>query len=292
FHDGGGLLDADVEAQGEAAFMGQLFEHIDGFEGFAHIMEGSDAIGEGLDGGEFDLAAELGLDEVGGPPGLILGQGVAGGLLGGFAEHAGGLAVWIADDFPAGGVGGIAMEAEQFEEIFVDKDGVSADVDEHDGILAADGGEGMVKGQALKAGGGGAVPFILVPAAADDPRAGLGVLGGVGDESDDFVPGAGRPEVDTHERFAQTHKVAVTVDKAGQGELTIEVDDPGAGADVWFDLMIAADGDEGVAAGGEGPGPGPGGVHGDDFAVQENQIGRFGSKRLGAAGKKYQCAQE
>jgi len=79
--------------------------------------------------------------------------------------------------------------------------------------------------------------------------------------------------------------VAVAVDETGDGELVVEVDNPGVGADIGFDLGIGTDGDEDVAASSEGLGAGLGVVEGENIAVYENQMGRRLSKRLRAAGE-------
>ena len=70
-----------------------------------------------------------------------------------------------------------------------------------------------------------------MPAAADDPLAGLGLFDGAGHLGHDVVPGAGFAQVEAHAKFADAGEVSVAFDEAGNGEHAVEVDDFGIGAD-------------------------------------------------------------
>ena len=142
-----------------------------------------------------------------------------------------------------------------------------------------------MKREAFDVGIGRAVPFGLVPAAADDPLAGLGFGGGAGHLGDDIVPGAGFAEVEAEAEFADAGEVAVSFDEAGGGEVAVEVDDFGGGADPAGGVGVAAEGGDAAAADGEGLDDGLGGVHGDDLAVAQDQVGGLRADGGGQGGE-------
>ncbi len=79
-----------------------------------------------------------------------------------------------------------------------------------------------------------------MPAAADDPFAGLGPLGGAGDLGHDLVPGAGFAQIEAEPVFADAGEVAVAFDESGNGELAVQVDDLGLRADPLGGIGVAA----------------------------------------------------
>src|SRR5580658_7861973 len=94
------------------------------------------------------------------------------------------------------------------------------------------------------------VPLGLMPAAANDPFAGLGLLDSAGHLGDDLVPGAGFAQVQTQAVFADAGEVPVAFDETGDGELAMQVDDLGLWADPFGGVGIAAQRRDFVAADG------------------------------------------
>ena len=150
--------------------------------------------------------------------------------------------------------------------------------------------EGVVEGEALDVRLGRLAPFGLMPAAADDPLAGFGLLDGARDLGDDLVPRAGFAEVEAHAELAEAGEVAVSLDEAGDGGHAVEVDDLGAGADPFGGVGVAAHAGDGFAADGERLDDGSGGAHGDDLAVAEDEVGGLpegGRRRQKQQGQAY-----
>ncbi len=219
----------------------------------------------------------------GGALGFVGGAGGCDDAGGAFAEESGGIALGVLEDFAAGGVGGLRCDAGELEGLAVDEAGVAAGVGEDDGVVGRDFIERGVEGEAFDVGRGRDGPLGLMPAAADDPLAGLGLLDGAGDLGDDIVPGAGFAEVEAHAEFADAGEVAVAFDEARDGELAMEIDDFGVGPDPTLRGAVGAEGGNFIAAHRDGLRGGRGGIHGDDLAVAEDEVRGLGKK--GGGGK-------
>src|ERR1039457_6209251 len=252
------------DAHAELAGGGHLLEDVHGGEGASGVLERGDAFGEGFVDGEADGFVGFGEAVGGGAVGFIVGVGAADDALGAFAEEAGGRAFGVLEDLSARRVRCLAGDAGEIEGLAVDEGGVSAGVGEDYRVVGGDFVEGGVEREAFDIGAGRGGPFGLVPAAADNPFAGLGLFGGAGHLSDDVVPGAGFAEVEAHAEFADAGEMSVAFDEAGNGQHAVEVDDSGVGAGPLGGDAIGAECGNLAGAYGDGLRGGRGGVHGDD----------------------------
>ena len=121
-------------------------------------------------------------------------------------------------------------------------------------------------------------PLGLVPAAADDPLAGLGLLDGAADLGHDVVPGAGFAQIEAHAEFADAGEVSVAFDEAGNGEHAVEIDDLGVGADPLGGGAVCAERGDFAGADGDRLRGRRAGAHGDDLAVAQDEVGGLGLK--------------
>ena len=252
--------------------------------GGAGVLESGDAFGERFVDGEADGFVGFGEAVGGGAFGFVVGAGAADHALGAFAEQAGGCAFGVLEDFSAGGVGSLAVDAGEVEGFAVDEGGVAAGVGEDHRVVGRDFVERIVEREAFDVGRGRGGPLGLVPAAADDPFAGFGLFDGAGHLSDDVVPGAGFAEVEAHAEFADAGEMSVAFDEAGNGEHAVEIDDLGVGADPLGGGAVGAEGGDLAGADGDGLRGGRGGVHGDDLAVAEDEVRGLGLEGRGKGG--------
>ena len=133
-------------------------------------------------------------------------------------------------------------------------------------------------GKAFDVRGGSGGPLGLVPAAADDPFAGFGLLDGAAHLGHDVVPGAGFAQIEAHAEFAHAGEVSVAFDEAGNGQHAVEVDDFGVGTDPLGGSAVCAERGDFAGADGDRLRGGRAGVHGDDFPVAEDEVGGLGVK--------------
>jgi hypothetical protein len=196
--------------------------------------------------------------------------------LGRFAEDSGGLAVRVAEDFSARGIGRVAVDTGQCHRTGVRHTGMACAVDEQHRIVRGDGRERTVVRIAIAIGLRGDDPLLLMPAAADQPVAGRGALRGGGHQGDNLVPSTGRCEVHVHAQAAQCEKVAVPFDEAGEGGPAAEFNHPRPRADQRGDVGVRADRDDVASLGGERLDDAVVVVAGEHGPTAEDQIGRLG----------------
>ena len=68
------------------------------------------------------------------------------------------------------------------------------------------------------------VPFFLMPTPSENPLAGLGFPGCLRDHCDDLVPVSRVHQVQIHPGLPDRREMPVPFDKAGEGELSRQVD--------------------------------------------------------------------
>ena len=173
---------------------------------------------------------------------------------------------------PPGGIRGLPGDAGEFEGFAVDEGGVPAGVGEDDRVVGRDLIERIVQREAFDIRRGRDGPLGLVPAAADDPLAGLGLLDRAAHLRHDVVPGAGFAQVEAHAEFADAGEVPVAFDEAGNGQHAVEIDDLGVGTDPLRGSAIGAERGDLAGADGDRLRGGRGGVHGDDLAVAQDEV--------------------
>ncbi len=256
----------DPQPHAEVALVGRPLQEIDRLEARARVVEGGDAFRQAFLGGELDDLAHLGR-------GGLRRTGAVDELFGGLAQEARGASPRVLQDVAAFRRLGRLVDAGELHGLGVDEDGVAAGVGEDHRVVGRDGAQRVVEGEALHVGLGHLGPLVLVPAAAADPLARLGVRRGRGHHGDDVVPGFGLSEVELELGVADAREVGVALDEAGNGEVSFEVEDLGGFADQGLDVGAAAHRDDPAVAGGQGLGFGAFVVHGDDLAVDQHEIG-------------------
>ena len=146
-------------------------------------------------------------------------------------------------------------------------------MDQNDGVAGADFTEFMVNGKTPDMGGWAFIPFGLMPSAANDPLSRDRRSDCNGHPVDDLLPAAGVSEIQSHERLAKRHVVAVSFNESGNGQLSVQIDNPGARRHIGVDFSIASHRNDPIVASRQGFHPGPGGIHGEYLPVFEDQVG-------------------
>ena len=180
---------------------------------------------------------------------------------GGVAEDAGGIAVVVAVDFAAGGIGGVAADAGELEGKRIGEGHVAVDALEEGGMAVAGGVDELAIGQ------DGRIPALMVPGAAANPGAGGEGFGVAGDAVAEIGLAGGVAELDGDEGSAAGQEVNVSIIESGQKQAAGEVDGAGAGAGELADLRVAADGEDGVAVEGHGLRHGLRRIHRPNLAI-------------------------
>ena len=148
-----------------------------------------------------------------------------------------------------------------------------AGVGQDDRIVRSGLAQGRVNGQAVDIGIGLAIPFLLVPAAADDRFAGLGLLGRGGHKGHDVVPAMGLRQVQAQLGFAEARKMHMGVDPARSRQLAAEIDDLGGRADIPRNRSARPHRFDAVAPNSQSLDFRPGRIHRDDAAIGQDEIG-------------------
>jgi hypothetical protein len=112
-----------------------------------------------------------------------------------------------------------------------------------------------------------------MPAAAEDPFPGLGLVGGNGHHVHHLVPIAYRGEIEDLPGAAEAQEVAVAFDETGDREPAGKLDHLGALTDVGGDLLVAAHRRDGEAGHRDGFGIAEGRVHRGHLAAAQHQVG-------------------
>ena len=194
------------------------------------------------------------------------------------------VAVLVAQDLAAVRIGRGLRDFGHLHRQRVREAGMAAGVRQPDRVVRRHAAERVVQRKAFDVRGRHLRPLFLVPAAADDPFAGLRLLRRVADHADDLVPVLGGAELQVARRLADAGEVHVRVDEAGHGERALEVDHAGARADVALDVLVRSERDDRVAVDGERLCLRARLVDGDDLPAAQHQIrrphrGRRGSRR-------------
>ncbi len=153
--DGKVEVDPLVDAERQFVFVLEAFEDEPVVPG-GEVLDGGDAVGERVLDGELESLAAC---VVAGWRDVFFDEG-AGGR---FADDAGGLALRIAVDVAAEGIGCGGVDARGFECGGVGDGDVAVDAIEEGGVGAGDGVEVLTRGQSFRR------PLGVVPAAAEDP---------------------------------------------------------------------------------------------------------------------------
>ena len=167
--------------------------------------------------------------------------------LGSLAKHAGGVPVLVAHDRAAVGIFRIVGEPRQLHGEFIHERGVSASVGQHHRVVGGDLGEPVMQGHAIDVRHRRMFPLLLMPAATEDPLAGLEIPRFRFDHGDDLVPGRHAVQIEDHLGATETEKVPVPLDKARNGQPPVEFDHFRIGADVGIYLCVRAGRDDLVA---------------------------------------------
>ena len=153
--DGKVEVDPLVDAEWEFVFVLEAFEDEPVVPG-GEVLDGGDAVGECVLDGELEgFAAGV----VAGRRDVFFDEGARGS----FADDAGGLALRVAVDVAAEGIGCGGVDARGFECGGVGDGDVAVDAIEEGGVGAGDGVEVLACGQSFRG------PLGVVPTAAEDP---------------------------------------------------------------------------------------------------------------------------
>src|SRR5204863_5129967 len=96
--------------------------------------------------------------------------------------------------------------------------------------------------RALDVGLGRFVPLLLVPAAPQDPGAGLRLLGRRGYHGHDLVPRPGAAEVQVHLGLAKAQEMSVPFDEARDSQMAAQIDHLRPRAGLLRDLPVRPEG--------------------------------------------------
>ena len=128
---------------------------------------------------------------------------------------------------------------------------------------------------------GSAIPLFLVPAASDDPLAGLRFLHRVGDHVDDFIPRARLGKIQDELGVADADEVGVSFDEPGNRGAAFELDDFGVLGDVFLYLRGRTDSEDAAALYREGIYGSESVVDRHDVSVEQHEVSRDGGLRGG-----------
>ena len=237
--DGKVEVDPLVDAERQFVFVLEAFEDEPVVPG-GEVLDGGDAVGERVLDGELESPAAC---VVAGWRDVFFDER-AGGR---FADDAGGLALRIAVDVTAEGIGCGGVDARGFECGGVGDGDVAVDAIEKGGVGAGDGVEVLTRGQSFRR------PLGVVPTAAEDPcvRVVEGFSVG-GDAGLHFGERGDAVEVGGEALQAGVGDVGVGVVEAGHGEGAVEVDLVCLGGGAPEDFGVGAGEDDAVAGDAEG----------------------------------------
>src|SRR5262249_4632800 len=132
----------------------------------------------------------------------------------------------------------------------------------------------VVRGDFVEVGGGDVTPlgeFAFVPASALNPCARFAGCDFFADQLDGFGDRFDGSKIDGIELIGGV-EVAMGVDEAGSGGAAVEIDDAGVLRGELADLLVGADGDDLAVVNGDCLCPGVPRIHGDDLAVDPNDV--------------------
>ena len=268
-----GVSQHHPQAQPKLAVGGHGAENVRHGQRRTRIFERGDPLGEALAGGDLDGLVHIAMA---GMPALVGGHHEARGA---FAQQPGRVAAGVLQNLAAGRIGCVAGDAGHRHGLRIDEGGMAAGVRQQHRIMRRNAVERGVQGKAFHVGVGRMVPFALMPAAAHDPIARLGLAGGAGYLGDDFVPRARFAKIEAHAIFAERSEVAVPFDEPRNGEHPVKVDHPGLRTDPASRIAIRAHRRNPPAAHRHHLSERQSGIHSGDFAISQHQIGRLSERR-------------
>ena len=183
-------------------------------------------------------------------------------------KEAGGLAVLVAVDGAAGGVGGLGADADGRQREAVQHHGVPRPVHEPHGIVRRDAVQVVAGGMAALGESG----VVVAPAA--QPLAGRGLAGGRGDALPQVAQGAhGRGgAVEGEQASGYAEEVQMGVVEAGEERASAAVVAPGVGAGQPGGVGPVAEEEHAACPDAEGRRRGPRRVQGVDRGVVEDKV--------------------
>ncbi len=258
----------------QLAGLGEPAQHLHLGKARAGVLEAGDPVGQALGGGKVSHLAQLVRARL---PLGERGHRIRRGL----AQHAGRQACGVAQDLAALRIGRLRRDPGQLHGPRVDDRRVAARVGQQHRVGRRRQAQLGVQRQAADRWVGRRRPLLLVPAASDDPLAGLGRGRRLGDHRHDRGPVRRLPQVELHLRPAQGQEVAVGLDQPGHRHRAGEVEDLGLGSDQGAHLVLGADRDDQVAPRGERLRLWLEAVHGDDRAPEHHEVGRLRAATAG-----------
>ena len=159
-------------------------------------------------------------------------------------------------------------------------------------IIRRNGVQRGMQGEAFHVRIGRAVPLGLMPSAPQNPLARLGLFSGASHLRDDLIPGAGLAQIESKPVFADAGEVPMAFDKAGDGELPVQIDYRSPRTNPFVCIGIAAQRRDPIAARRQRLHGRPRRVHRDNLAIAEDEIGRlaegYGGEEDGERGESHE----
>ena len=140
------------------------------------------------------------------------------------------------------------------------------------GVVGRNGAQLIVNRQSLDCRRRQRVPLRLMPAATEDPPAGLRLDRGRPNALNNLLPAAVVRKIQLGQTASQRQEVPMTLDETGRHECAIERKHCGLRTHEPPDLLRRSQGDDAPAAGRQGLDPRSPLVHCHDPAIEENQV--------------------
>jgi len=131
----------------------------------------------------------------------------------------------------------------------------------------------MMIGQTIHVGRRGVGPFLLVPAAAEDPLSGFCRSHARPYNVDDVAPVGRLLEIQSDEEPPLIHQVCVTVDETGHGQPAVQINNLRLTVHEGFNVLVASHRHDPVTADAQRLSLRRLAVDGYDLAIDESQIG-------------------
>jgi hypothetical protein len=159
-----------------------------------------------------------------------------------------GSAVPLLQNFAALGIRRGSRDTRQRKCLRVDEDAVAARMREHDRVVRRHDVERNVSRKSFNVRLRFRGPFVLMPAAPDNPLSWLCGLYRVGHHLHDLIPARRARQIEAELAFADSQEVSVSLDEAGNRELAVEIDHLRRRCDVLPYVGSRSDEDDSVPA--------------------------------------------
>ena len=222
--------------------------------------------------GEPDHPSHLGLDDIGRAESLMSGIGGPEDVLRCFAHHPGRSAVLVLDDLTALGRLGVLVQFDETHRELVHEYAVAAGVDQHHRMIGRRRAERVVHRHAFDQHLFAYRPFVLMPAATDDPFAGRHLCGRLGHHGNDLGEALRVAEIEDQQRITEARVMTVPLDQSGDQHLPVEVDHLGVFTLEFEHLLGSADGEDAVAFDRDGLGCRLRFVDGYDVGIDQEEV--------------------